>query len=96
MNWDEVWRELARALLLRGYLPVGGVEYWAHQDGIPMRLVRGVVAALGVEEFENGGEHYWRLSGKVVPIFRAISTTQSPIAMQGVVLREALRMGRAG
>jgi hypothetical protein len=67
-NWNRVWWELAYNLLLRGFIPVHGVKYWARKDKVPLRLLREVAAALGVEEFESDGTQFWRLSGKVVPI----------------------------
>jgi hypothetical protein len=83
-DWVTVWSEIAYVLLRRGCVPVDGVEFWAHEDGVPLRLIRRAAAKLGVEEFENGGQRYWRLSGKVVPIlpraFRDCSYRQAGAA----------------
>ena len=65
---QTLWRGLALDLLREGYVSLKAVECWARQCKFPLPVIRAAADALAVEGFEHDGEHYWRLSGKVVPI----------------------------
>jgi hypothetical protein len=83
-RWGVVWRELALALLRHGYCATDAILQWSKENKFPPLLVRDVGAALAVETFEHGGEKYWRLSEKVVPILprdvRSSVTFGKPVA----------------
>jgi hypothetical protein len=67
-NYRAFWRELVEALIDNGCVRETLIEEVAAQRRWHRNTVLGVFQALAIETFQYGGETYWRLSGKVVPI----------------------------
>jgi hypothetical protein len=67
-HWFGVWRGLALGLLRDGYCSTDAVVEWAKKNKFPLYVVKAAFDALAVETFDNDGQRYCRLSGKVVPL----------------------------
>jgi hypothetical protein len=65
---ERVWRGLSLVLLRDGYMPITSLEKWAIENKFLWWVVRDVARDLCLEEFQNNGRGYFRLSGKVVPL----------------------------